>query len=345
MSQRGEAAVSVRYLAERFVIFVATILISVTVVFVVPRLVPGDPLGAVFSKLAAMGGVSSMSEELVAEYRQRFGLDQSLWQQYFSYLRELGQGNLGYSIATFPTRVSDLLATAVPWTLGLLTVTTLVSWLLGSLLGAMVGWGGGRSRLLRSLVPVALLLYTTPYYILAIVLLYLFAFIWPVFPLSGAYTAGTRPEWSLAFIGDVLWHSALPALSIILVSLGWWFLSMRSLIVSELGQDYILWAEAKGLPRRTIFWRYAFRNALLPQTTGLALSLGHIVGGALITEAIFAYPGLGYLIYNAIKSLDFPVIQGSILLLILSVAIINFALDLVYPLIDPRIRADAGRSS
>jgi len=138
----------------------------------------------------------------------------------------------------------------------------------------------------------------------------------------------------------VIEHGALPALSIVLVSLGWWFLSMRSLIISEQGQDYILWAEAKGLPRRRIFWAYAFRNALLPQTTGLALSLGHIVGGALITEVIFAYPGLGYLIYNSIKGLDFPVIQGSILLLVVSVSLANFVLDLAYPLIDPRIRAE-----
>jgi peptide/nickel transport system permease protein len=337
--------VSVRYLIERVIIFLATIFLSLSIVFVVPRLVPGDPLGAVFVKLAQMGGVSSMSEELVAEYRQRFGLDLPVWQQYLSYLREILRGNLGYSISNFPTEVTTLLATAIPWTVGLLTVTTLISWLLGSLLGALVGWSGGQSRFLRGLVPVALILYTTPYYILALILVYLLTFIWPIFPLSGAYTPGTQPAWSLYFIRDVAWHSALPALSIILVSLGWWFLSMRSLIISEKGQDYILWAEAKGLPRRRIFWRYAFRNALLPQTTGLALSLGHIVGGALITEAIFAYPGLGYLIYNSIRGLDFPVIQGSILLLIVSVAIINFALDLAYPLIDPRIRAGGdGRS-
>jgi peptide/nickel transport system permease protein len=137
---------------------------------------------------------------------------------------------------------------------------------------------------------------------------------------------------------DVLRHAALPALSIVLVSLGWWFLSMRSLVVSVKGEDYITWAEAKGLPPGRIFWAYAFRNALLPQATGLALSLGQIVGGALITETIFAYPGLGFLIYNSIKSLDFPVIQGGILLIIISVAVANFLIDLAYPLIDPRIR-------
>ncbi len=171
--------------------------------------------------------------------------------------------------------------------------------------------------------------------------MFLLAFLWPVFPLSGAYSIGLQPALTPKFIGDVLYHAALPALSIVLVSLGWWFLSMRSLIVSITGEDYITWAEAKGLPTRRIFWAYAFRNALLPQVTGLALSLGQIIGGALITETIFAYPGLGYLIFNAIKSLDFPVIQGSILLVIVSVATANLAIDLAYPLIDPRIRYGA----
>jgi peptide/nickel transport system permease protein len=332
---------SLSYWLERIFIFFATVFLSVTIVFFVPRMVPGDPLGAIFIRLAGVGG-SAGGEALVQSYRERFGLDESLMQQYWSYLRELATGNLGYSISSFPTPVTDLLRSAVPWTVGLLFFTTVVSWLLGSLLGAIVGWTGGRSRLLQALVPVALLLYTTPYYILAIILIFLLAFQWPVFPLSGAYSAGTQPEWSWAFVEDVIRHGALPALSIILVSLGWWFLSMRSLIIAEQGQDYILWAEAKGLKPRRIFWAYAFRNALLPQATGLALSIGNIVGGALITEAIFAYPGLGYLIYNAITGLDFPVIQGGVLLLVISVAAANFIIDLLYPLIDPRIRTREG---
>jgi peptide/nickel transport system permease protein len=332
------------HLAERAAIFVATVVISVTIVFFVPRLVPGDPLGAVFLNFAQVGG-SMGGQALVEEYTRRFGLDKPLWEQYISFLRELARGNLGYSISSFPTQVSDLLATAIPWTIGLLSVTTLISWVLGSVLGAVVGWTGGRSPFLRALVPVALVLYTTPYYILAIILVFLLAFLWPVFPLSGAYSVGARPELSPAFIGDVIRHATLPALSIILVSLGWWFLSMRSLIISERGEDYVLWAEAKGLPRRRIFWAYAFRNALLPQATGLALSLGHIVGGAVVTEVIFAYPGLGWLLYNAITRLDFPVIQGGVLLLIFAVATANLILDMAYPLIDPRIRYGAsGRS-
>jgi peptide/nickel transport system permease protein len=333
-----------RHLAERLLIFVATVAVSVTVVFFAPRLVPGDPLGALSLKLANVGG-NLGGKALVEEYSRRFGLDKPLLEQYFAYLRQLSQGDLGYSIAVFPTTVSELISQALPWTLGLLLVTTIISWIIGSVIGGVVGWTGGRSRALQALVPVALVLYTIPYYILAIVLVFLLAFLWPVFPISGAYSAGLRPELTPKFILDVLHHAALPALSIVLVSLGWWFLSMRSLIVTVKSEDYITWAEAKGLPNARIFWAYAFRNALLPQVTGLALSLGTIVGGALVAETIFGYPGLGYLIFNSIKTLDYPVIQGSILLIVVSVATVNLIIDLLYPLIDPRIRFGTGGRS
>jgi peptide/nickel transport system permease protein len=332
-----------RHLSERFVTLVATVFISVTIVFFVPRLVPGNPLGAVFLKLSAIGG-SLGATELVEEYTRMFGLDKSLWEQYVNFLQQLAQGNLGYSISSFPSHVSDLLRAALPWTIGLLTVTTLLSWIMGSLIGAVVGWRGRKSWFFQALVPIALVLYTTPYYILAIILVFLFAFHWRIFPLSGAHSVGLELGLSMASVLDVLRHAVLPALSILLVSLGWWFLSMRSLITSLKGEDYILQAEAKGLTDRRILWGYAFRNALLPQATGLAISLGRIVGGALITEVIFAYPGLGWLIYNSITSLDFPVIQGGVLLVVLSVALANFIIDIVYPLIDPRIRHEqAGR--
>jgi peptide/nickel transport system permease protein len=326
-----------RYLAGRLALWAITIFVSITVVFFVPRLVPGNPLAAIFVKLTAVGGRVG-AEQLVEQYRRIFGLDRPLWEQYVSFLRELLRGNLGYSVGSFPSEVTDLLRVALPWTIGLLTVTTILSWILGSLAGAVVGWGGRRARFLRPLVPIALVLYTTPYYILALILVFLFAFNWRIFPLSGAYSIGLQPGFTLEFALDVLHHAMLPALSIVLVSLGWWFLSMRSLIAGLRGEDYILLAEAKGLPDQRILWRYAFRNALLPQVTGLALSLGTVVGGALITEVIFAYPGVGWLIYNAIKGLDFPVIQGSVLLLIVAVASANLVIDLAYPLIDPRIR-------
>jgi len=332
-----------RHIAERILIFVATVFISVTVVFFAPRMVPGDPLGALSAKLASVG-VSLGSKELIDAYARRFGLDKPVLEQYVSYLRQISQGDLGYSIASFPTTVDELIRQALPWTVGLLLTTTIISWILGSIIGGVVGWSGS-SRLLQGLVPIALVLYTIPYYILAIVLIFLFAFLWPVFPISGAYSAGSHVELTPQFALDVLRHAALPALSIVLVSLGWWFLSMRSLIVMVKNEDFITWAEAKGLRGRRIFWAYAFRNALLPQITGLALSLGQIVGGALVTETIFGYPGIGFLIFSSIKTLDYPVIQGSILLIVVSVATVNLVIDLIYPLIDPRIRlGTAGRS-
>jgi peptide/nickel transport system permease protein len=326
-----------RYIGQRFIILAATVFISMTVVFFVPRLVPGEPLTAIFANMAAVGG-SVNATEMVAEYRERFGLDRPLWEQYLSFWRELFRGNLGYSISNFPAEVTNMLLAALPWTIGLLTVTTLLSWIFGSIVGAVIGWRGRKAGGFRILVPVALVLYTTPYYILALILVFVFAFHWPLFPLSGAYSISMRPAWTADFILNVLHHATLPALSILLVSLGWWFLSMRSLIISLKGEDYILNAEAMGIGENRILWGYAFRNALLPQATGLAISLGHIVGGALITEVIFAYPGIGYRIYNAITSLDYPLIQGGVLLIIVSVAVANFIIDILYPLIDPRIR-------
>jgi len=326
-----------RYLGGRTLLWAVTVFVAVTVVFVVPRLVPGDPMDAMMQRLAAAGGAIN-APQLIAQYREMFGLDRSIVEQYISFLREMTRGNFGYSINNFPSRVTDVVIPGVPWTVGLLSVTTILSWTLGSLIGAVVGWRGGKSKLFQALVPIALVLYTTPYYILALLLIFFFAFHFRIFPLSGAFSVGMRPALTPEFALDVLRHAALPALSIVLVSLGWWFLSMRSLISTQKGEDYILLAEAKGLPDGHILWKYAFRNAMLPQVTGLALSLGHIVGGALITEVLFAYPGLGYVIYNAVKSLDFPVIQGSVLLLILAVTTTNLVIDLAYPLIDPRIR-------
>jgi peptide/nickel transport system permease protein len=330
-----------RYLAGRLTLWALTIFVSVTIVFFVPRLVPGDPMTVLFAKLSSVAGRMG-SSDLIEQYKHYFGLDQSLWVQYTSFLRELTRGNLGYSITSFPSEVGLLLRSALPWTIGLLTVTTLLSWVLGSVVGAVVGWRGRKSPFFQALVPVALVLYTTPYYILALILVFVFAFLLPIFPLSGAYSVGLQPAPTPRFALDVLHHSMLPALSIILVSLGWWFLSMRSLITGLRGEDYIVLAQAKGLTDRRIMWHYAFRNALLPQMTGLALSLGQVVGGALITEVIFAYPGVGWLIFNSIRGLDFPVIQGSVLMVTVAVATANLAIDLLYPVLDPRIR-QAGR--
>jgi peptide/nickel transport system permease protein len=329
-------ASSAKYLIERSTIFVLTILVSITVIFLVPRLTPGDPLSVVVQRLSEMGGLRG-AEALVEQYKQLFGLNENLLTQYVSYMREVMHGNLGYSIVHFPTTVSDLILQCLPWTIGLLGTTTILSWIVGTLLGALAGWAG-ESKTQSILASAALFLYIVPYYIFAVMLVFLFAFTFRLLPASGGYTAGLVPTFTLDFAIDIVQHSILPASTIILSSLGWWFLSMRSMITTVKGEDFLLMAEAKGLPKGQILWRYAFRNAILPQVTGLAVSLGRIVSGALITEVIFAYPGIGSLTTEAITTLDYPLIQGTVLLIVVAVATANFAIEMIYPLIDPRIR-------
>ncbi|HDI31878.1 MAG TPA: ABC transporter permease [Thermofilum sp.] len=326
-----------KYIVERGIIYILSIYISLTIVFIVPRLIPGNPLDAVLQQLANMGA-SVGAEDLIREYEKIFGLNEDIFTQYVKFLREVLKGNLGYSISRFPSTVSEVLARALPWSIGLLTMTTIISWTLGTVLGAIAGWKGESSAFSKLFGPAALLMYITPYYIFAILLLFAFSYHFRIFPSSGGYTPGAEARLDLKFLVDVAYHSALPALSIVLSSLGWWFLSMRSMMVTVKGEDYILMAFAKGLREKLIIWRYAFRNAILPQVTGLAISLSRVVGGALLTEVIFAYPGIGWVIYDAITSKDYPLIQGGVLVIILAVATANFVIDTLYPLVDPRIR-------
>lgn len=329
-------AIPAKYLIERSTIFVLTILVSITVIFLVPRLTPGDPLSVVVRNLSEMGGLRG-AEGLVEEYKRLFGLNEDLLTQYVSYIREVIRGNLGYSIVYFPTTVSDLILQGLPWTVGLLATTTVLSWIIGTLLGALAGWAG-ESKIQNIFASAALFLYIVPYYIFAVMLVFLFAYTLRLLPPSGGYTVGLVPTFTLDFAMDILQHSILPASTIILSSLGWWFLSMRSMIATVKEEDFLLMAEAKGLPKSQILWSYAFRNAILPQVTGLAISLSRIVSGALITEVIFAYPGIGSLTTGAITTLDYPLIQGTVLLIVVAVATANFAIEMIYPLIDPRIR-------
>ncbi|MCX8161844.1 MAG: ABC transporter permease [Candidatus Bathyarchaeota archaeon] len=214
----------------------------------------------------------------------------------------------------------------------------MTSWSIGSLLGAIAGWKGGKSKIGKAMGLMALVLSNIPYYLLAIIMVFLLAYLIPIFPPSGGYTAGRIPSLSLEFILDVIYHSILPALCIIISGMGWWFLSMRSLIVNIKSEDFIILAEAKGLPDTEIMRSYALRNSLLPQVTGLAMALGNIFSGALLTEIIFAYPGIGWKLYTAIVNLDYTVIQGAILFIVLSVSTATFIVDVIYPLIDPRVR-------
>jgi peptide/nickel transport system permease protein len=304
--------------------------------FIIPRLARGDPIQAQFAQLEALGIRSEGMDKVVAAYRARLGLDRPMWQQYLSYLQNSATFNFGPSITYFPSMVGDQITRRLPWTIGLLTVAIVWSFLIGNLLGALLGWPRS-ARFVRWLVPVLMPLSAIPYYLLGLVLLFVLAFTFKLFPLGGAYASGLSIELTWEFVASVLYHAILPGLSIILASIGFWMLGMRGMMVTNMGEDYMVLAEAKGLAATRIFFRYAMRNAMLPQFTGLALNFGQIVSGAVLVEVIFGYPGMGWILWNAIKNTDYFLIQGIVYVLVLAVAVAMLLVDVTYPLIDPRI--------
>jgi peptide/nickel transport system permease protein len=327
-----------RHILRRFGLFVVVIWGAATLNFFLPRLAPGDPVRERLFALSTQGGLTQTGiEEMVASYNKRFGLDLPLWRQYLNYLWDMVRFDFGYSLSFFPVKAGTLIYDALPWTIGLLLVTTVLSFVIGTLFGALIAWPKAPRWLEYAAAPM-LTLAAIPYYLLALVLLYVVAFSWKLLPLSGGYTAGTQQQMTLDFWMDVLKHSILPALSIILAAIGSWAIGIRGMMISTVGEDYMTFAEARGLKSSTMFFRYGLRNALLPQVTSLALSLGHIVSGALIVEVVFTYPGVGSLLYNAIKGADFFVVYGVVFMVILTLGIATMLVDLAYPLLDPRIR-------
>jgi len=328
--------VPIKYFVKRLVTYFLTLIAAFTIVFIIPRLVPGNPIRTILMQLSLQGQNIPGGEEIVKAYKKMFGLEGDLFTQYLSYLSQVLRGNLGISISFFPTPVKDLIARAIPWTIGLLSLVVVISWVIGNILGALIGWSRP-SKVTIFIAYVGLTLSCIPYYVLALILILIFAYYIPLFPTSGAMPMGATPRFTFDFIFNIIRYGTLPALSIILSSLGGWLISMRSLIINIQGEDFIMFAEAKGLRRSTILMKYALRNALLPQATGLALSLGYTVSGSLLVESIFAYPGLGNLYMTALELNDYNLIQGLTLLVIFTVLTANFLIDLLYPLIDPRI--------
>ncbi len=327
------------HFAQRLGMTLLVAFLAISINFLIPRAMPGDPIEQQLSQLSASsGGNVGDIQAMVQAYRERFGLDASLWRQYLNYLADVVRGDWGYSLVHYPERVSDVIAAGLPWTLGLLGTATLISFSIGTLLGGLLAWPGS-SRLVRVLGVPVILLSAVPYFILGIVLMFVFGLTFPILPVAGGYSFGFTPAWNWATVGQVLQHAVLPALSIILASIGTWAIAMRGMVISVRGEDYIMLAEAKGLSARRVFMSYGLRNALLPQLTHLALTLSHIVSGAILVEVIFAYPGIGYRLYQAIHAKDYFVIQGIVLLLSVSIAFTMLVLDLIYPLIDPRIRS------
>jgi peptide/nickel transport system permease protein len=334
---RKEPSVRIDYIAKRFALLLAVIWLAVTVNFFLPRLSGTNPIREKLLQQALTGGyVQAGIQEMVKEYEAKFGLDKSLWEQYISYMADMIRLDFNYSIANYPKRVLDIMLEAMPWTIGLLGMTTILAFALGTLLGAVLAWPR-TPRYLQFLLPPLLTLSAVPYYLLGLVLLWIFAFQAKWFPIFGGYTPGTFPSATPEFWFDVARHSVLPALSIILASVGFWALGMRAMMVTTQGEDYMTFAEAKGLKGPTLFLRYAIRNALLPQTTSLILTLGHILSGAVLVEIVFAYPGLGTVLYRSIREYDYFLIQGITFTVIVSIAFATFLLDLIYPILDPRI--------
>lgn len=327
------------YLVPRVAQYILVIFLGVTLTFIIPRLSPNDPVERQVSQLMMSG--SHVSPEAIIAMREAltemYGLSGSVWEQYLAFWGRLLRGDLGPSLSSFPTPVIQLLANAMPWTFGLLIPAILISWIVGNILGAIAGYYEN-NRAIQVVDILSQAVRPIPYYIVALVLLAVFAYWIPIFPFSGAYPPGTRVELSWNFVGIVLRHSILPLLSLILLGIGGWFVGMKSLTSNIISEDYVVYAEVTGLPKRRILSQYIIRNAMLPQITGLALQLGLIFSGALIMEVVFGYPGMGTLTFQAVMANDYTLIMGITLLSIIGVATAVLILDLIYPLFDPRVR-------
>jgi peptide/nickel transport system permease protein len=328
------------YVVKRFVNLLLVVFLAITLNFILPRLTPGDPVEQKLNQLVATsGGQVGDVSAMIASYRAKFGLDQPVWKQYLNYWSDLLHLDLGYSLDRYPERVSTTIRSALPWTIGLVGVSTLIAFVIGTLLGALLGWPHV-PRLFKGLIPTFMVVSAIPYFLLGILLLFVFAIVLKVLPAGGGYPFGMipRPDWNTAV--TILRHATLPGASIILAGIGAWALTMRGMMISILGEDYITLAEAKGLKQRRVFAWYALRNGLLPQITVLALTLSYVVAGTILVEVMFAYPGIGFKLFQAVGAKDYFVIQGIVLMIVLSIAVVLFILDLIYPLIDPRIVYD-----
>jgi peptide/nickel transport system permease protein len=302
--------VSWHYVFRRIGLFVVCVWLASSVNFILPRLQP-----------------------------RAAGSSRDLWQQYLTFLPNSLRLDFGLSSAFYPNRVNDVIAAALPWTVALLVTASLIAWVVGCLLGAALAWPGAPVLLRLIGLPIPAL-QALPFYLFGLLLMSLFVFRLGWFPLTGGYSGGTFPGLRLDFALDILSHSILPGLSIVLVAIGGWALLTRGLVVTTLEEDFMVLARAKGLRGRTIFLRYALRNVLLPQVTALGLSLGQIVSGGVLVEQVFGYPGIGRLLTLSIRNSDFNLLGGVVFIIVVGVSLATLILDLVYPMLDPRIRAD-----
>jgi peptide/nickel transport system permease protein len=320
-----------RYFGRKLAIYTLTFVLAVTIDWLIPRFMPGDPVRVM---LARAGLKAEASATMYTYYTQAFGLDLPIWQQYLNFWNALLHGDLGTSLWLFPTPVLKVITRAVPYDIFLLLPSILLSWWTGNKFGA---YAARSKRLDNTILPVGYILTATPYMWLGILLAWALGIAAGLFPISGAYSYALRPAFTWTFIKSLLEHWFLPFASLFLVMFGGWAIGMRNMIIYELEAEYSHYLEALGAPR-SLVRKYAFRNAILPQLTGLALQLGVIVAGALATEIVFSYPGIGYLILQAIQNQDYFLLQGCFLFIIIGVLLANFVIDIVYVLVDPRTR-------
>jgi peptide/nickel transport system permease protein len=328
-----------KYFIPRFVQYITVLFIGITMVFIIPRLLPSDPVEHQLNRMTAQGQYLDPAavEEMRETLQELYGLKGGAFQQYLTYWKRLFTGNLGPSFTQFPTPVIELIKTSLPWTVGLLLVSLMLSWLIGTILGG-IKVSFPNSLLTKFMEVFAMGMRPIPYYIMALVLLILLAFVFPIFPMAGGYSMGAEIGFNFKFLLDLLRHAFLPILSMVMLEIGGWFLQMRNVASNVVEEDYVVYAEASGLPKMKIILHYIMRNALIPQITGLALNLGFIFGGALITEIVFSYPGIGNLLYSAILAGDYNLIMGINIFSIVGVSTAMLVIDLIYPLLDPRVR-------
>ncbi len=321
------------FLLRRLGFYLVTAWIAITVNFFIPRLMPGNPVDLVFNRIH-----HSISPAALHAFEIAFGVGtrEGLIAQYFGYLSQTLHGNFGISIYFFPSTVTSVISTALPWTVALVGVATVLSFVFGTLLGIVAATH--RGTWVDSLLPITSFLSAVPYFWLGLVMLTVFAVKLNWFPLSSGYDPGLSVGFTWAFISSAIVHAVLPATTIIISSIAGWLLGMRNVMMSTLGEDYVLLAEAKGLPRRKVTFTYAARNAILPNMAGFALSLGFIVSGAILTEVVFSYPGIGYVLFEAVNNEDYPLMQGIFLMITILVLLANLLADVMYATLDPRTR-------
>lgn len=323
---------------KRFLQLSAVIFAGTSLAFVIAKLSPISPVDTIIARVTNRASMSPTAIQSLREtYTALFGLDVPLWEQYVSFWTRLFTGDFGPSLIAYPTPAIELIMNALPWTVGLLIVSIALTWILGNVFGGLAGYYQN-SRILKAFGVVAIGIQPIPYIIVALLMVIIFGYLWPVLPISGGFAMSVRPAWTPEFILSVLHHAILPASSLVLVGMGTWFFGMRALVSNIVTEDYVTYAELGGVKQSTIVTSYVMRNAIVPQLTALAMALGGIFSGTIITEQVFAYPGLGSLLIRAVNGGDTTLVLAVSCISVIAVATAIFIIDLIHPFLDPRVR-------